>query len=230
MQIVSGNIFDVRVAVYHFIKPQSPHQFITFPMIHVGDPEYYQEITRKLAQCDIVLYEGISSKKVGLVISAYESLAKHLDLGLQREELTKQGLDNVDFIHADLSKQEFEGYWRRIPLHQRMLFKGVVLLAYLTAVVELDKRTLACRLSMDLRDEHPALMLGKKNKIDELIVKKRDRRLIHHIERQVKLHEGTSKVIGVLYGARHVQAIMKYLLDEQKYEVKDTEWVTAFHT
>ncbi|HAS44455.1 MAG TPA: hypothetical protein DCS93_28510 [Microscillaceae bacterium] len=230
MQIVSGNALDVRVAVYHFIKPNSPHQFITFPMIHVGEPRFYQEIARRLAQCDIVLYEGINSKKGGLGISSYESLAKHLGLGLQRQELKKQGLkqlEKVEFIHADLSKQEFEGYWRKIPLYQRMFYNGYTFLAHLAAMVELDRQLIAKELSINLRDESPGFM-GKKNKIDDLIVRKRDRRLIHHIERQTKIHEGTPKVIGIVYGAYHIQTIMQYLLDQQHYVVKDANWVIAF--
>lgn len=230
MQIVSGNALDVRVAVYHFTKPQSPHQFITFPMIHIGEPKFYQEIARCLVQCDIVLYEGINSQKGSVGVASYESLAKHLGLGLQREELKKHGLEHVELIHADLSKQEFEGYWRRIPLHQRIFYKGFTFFAYLAAMAEVDRQMVAKESTLNLRDWSVSLTPGKKNKIDELIMDKRDRRLIHHIERQVKLHEGTPKVIGILYGARHVQAIMKYLIDGQKYEAKDAEWVIAFHT
>jgi len=226
MQIVSGNALDVRVAVYHFTKPNSPHQFITFPMIHIGEPQFYQEIARRLAQCDIVLYEGIAAKKGIFAIKSYESIAKHLELSLQREELTKQGLSHIDFIHADLSKQEFEGYWRKIPLHQRMFFNSLTFLAYVYTLTQTTRADLL-KTNMNLRDEVPNL-LGKKNKIDDLILRRRDQRLIHHMERQMKIHEGIPKIIGIVYGARHIQTIMQYLLDQQKYVVKDAAWVIVF--
>ncbi len=227
MQIVSGNALDTRVAIYHFTKPQSPHQFITFPMIHIGEPQFYQEIARKLTQCDIVLYEGIASKTGVLSIKSYESIARHLGLSIQREEIKKEELKQVEMIHADLSKQEFEGYWRKIPLHQRVLFNSMTLFSYFYTLTQVTRTDLLDNKSINLRDEIPYLM-GKKTKIDDLIMKKRDQRLIHHIERQVKIHQDTPKVIGILYGARHIQGIMQYLLDQQGFTVKDAEWVIAF--
>ncbi|OJJ21573.1 hypothetical protein BKI52_13600 [marine bacterium AO1-C] len=228
MQIVSGNALDVRVAVYHFTKLNSPHQFITFPMIHIGEPQFYQEVARRLAQCDIVLYEGITAKKGIFAIKSYESIAKHLGLSLQREELKKKGLEHVEFIHADLSKQEFEGYWKKIPLHQRMFFNSITFLAYIYTLTQSTRADLVKDNNINLRDEVPNLF-GKQKKIDDLILRRRDQRLIHHMERQIKIYANTPKVIGIVYGARHIQTIMQYLLDQQGYTVKDADWITAFH-
>lgn len=83
------------------------------------------------------------------------------------------------------------------------------------------------RLSM--RDELPDLF-GKGSKINELFIKKRDRRLIHHMERQMNIHAKEPKTIGILFGAIHILAVMKYLIDELNYKVKSAEWLIAFVT
>ena len=75
-----------------------------------------------------------------------------------------------------------------------------------------------------MRDELPVLF-GKGSKIDELFIKKRDRRLIHHMERQMKIHAGVPKTIGVLFGALHIPAVMKFLIDDLGYKVKSAEWL-----
>lgn len=69
--------------------------------------------------------------------------------------------------------------------------------------------------------------------MDALLVDERDRHLIRQIE---SLHNAaTSKVgttdvqtIGILYGAWHMRAVMRFLLDDLKYRVADAEWITVF--
>ena len=135
MEILSGNSLDLRVAVRHLIKDDSPHQFMLFPMVHVGEPEFYQEIQRRLAQCDIVLYEGISSSKGTMGIKSYELVAEEAGLSLQRDKLSRTDLGHVELVCADLYKQEFEGYWQRIPLHERVLFNSLTLVQHLFAMI-----------------------------------------------------------------------------------------------
>lgn len=227
MEIVSGNALDLRIAVYHFTKPNSPHQFITFPMVHVGSSEFYQKIAQKLIPCDIVLYEGIKSKKGSLGIRSYELVAQHLGLSLQKEALETSRLKHIEFIHADLRKQEFEGYWRQIPLQQRMLFNIWTFAQHIYAMASINKEKIANNMRINLRGES-AVLFGENSKIDELFLKKRDQRLMHHMERQIELHKNTPKTFGILFGARHIQTIMRYLIDEQAYVVKQAGWVVVF--
>jgi hypothetical protein len=227
MEILSGNSFDLRSAVYTFTHPTLPHQFITFPMVHIGDPTFYHQVHQRLHQCDIILYEGINSRMGSLGIKAYELLAKNLGLALQKTELKKQGLEHTELICADLYKQEFEGYWKKIPLHERVFYNGFMFIQHLYQMASVTKDIIANNLTLTLREDASSFT---SEHLQDLIIKKRDRRLIHHIERQMDIHQGVTKTIGVVFGAVHIQAVMRYLIDQHKYKVKDAEWLIVFHT
>jgi hypothetical protein len=52
MQIVELSSFALRSAVTRFKKDGSSVEFALFPMIHVGERSYYDDIHRRLAGCD----------------------------------------------------------------------------------------------------------------------------------------------------------------------------------
>ena len=44
MQFIEKNSFNVRSAVYRLKRDGSALEFLIFPTIHVGSPEFYDEI------------------------------------------------------------------------------------------------------------------------------------------------------------------------------------------
>ena len=62
MQFIEKNSFNVRSVVYSLKKDGSRLEFLIFPMIHVGSTEFYDEISRRLASCDLILAEGEAIK------------------------------------------------------------------------------------------------------------------------------------------------------------------------
>ena len=64
--------------------------------------------------------------------------------------------------------------------------------------------------------------------LDTLLVDERDRQLITNLK---KLHDSQrqdKKVVGVVYGARHMRNAIRFLLVGLKYRVAKAEWVTVF--
>jgi hypothetical protein len=41
-------------------------EFILFPMIDIGSQELHDEVSERLAKCDLILAEGVDSKKASL--------------------------------------------------------------------------------------------------------------------------------------------------------------------
>jgi hypothetical protein len=39
-------------------------RFVLFPMLHVGAPSFYEEVTRRLQACDLVMTEGIRGRSL----------------------------------------------------------------------------------------------------------------------------------------------------------------------
>ena len=105
MQFIEKNSFNVRSAVYRLKKEGTGLEFLLFPMIHVGSREFYEEVSRRLSSCDLILAEGVKSRKANILTLSYRVVKKirRMDLVTQQEGM------NVDrFARKD---SEF-GYGR----------------------------------------------------------------------------------------------------------------------
>jgi len=54
------------------------------------------------------------------------------------------------------------------------------------------------------------------------------RRLITHLQKLYDSHRQDKKIVGVVYGARHMRNIIRFLLGRLNYRVAKAEWVTVF--
>jgi hypothetical protein len=76
MQFIEKNSFNVRSAIYHLKKDDTGLEFLLFPMIHVGSQAFYDEVSRRLAACDLILAEGVNSKKANILTLSYRIVNK----------------------------------------------------------------------------------------------------------------------------------------------------------
>lgn len=109
MQFIEKNSFNVRSAIYRLQKDGEGLEFVLFPMIHVGSKEFYDEVSDRLAKCDLILAEGIDSKKANLLTRSYRIVKKirRMDLVTQQE-----GMKVASFRHklmnADMEGRAFD--------------------------------------------------------------------------------------------------------------------------
>ena len=82
MQFIEKSFSGVRAAVYRLERSDWGLQFLVCPMIHIGSPDYYVEIQRRLTTCEAVLYEGVSSRRAHFLTRSYRLVTKRRDLGL----------------------------------------------------------------------------------------------------------------------------------------------------
>jgi hypothetical protein len=59
MQILEATDFAVRSAVLHLTRRTTPLRFEVFPMIHIGEPAFYEEVATRLRRCDLIIAEGV---------------------------------------------------------------------------------------------------------------------------------------------------------------------------
>jgi hypothetical protein len=88
MQFIEKNSFNVRSAVYHLKKDGAP-DFLLFPMIHVGSQTFYDDIAQRLMTCDLILAEGVASKRAHLLTLSYRIIKRirRMDLVTQQDAL-----------------------------------------------------------------------------------------------------------------------------------------------
>ena len=94
-------------------------------MIHIGSPDYYNEIKSKLDGYDFIIFEGVKSSKVRLLTASYRYLTRRKKLGLitQKEGLSLRNYKSK-LIHGDVDSIEFNN-WEMIPKYQRALFFNI---------------------------------------------------------------------------------------------------------
>jgi hypothetical protein len=89
MQIIEVSDLGVRSAVIWLQRRETPMRFVLFPMLHLGTPSFYAEVTRRLRACDLVVAEGIRGRSIQ---ASALTLTYRLSGGARRGGLVVQGL------------------------------------------------------------------------------------------------------------------------------------------
>ncbi|WP_282606037.1 hypothetical protein [Pelagibius sp. Alg239-R121] len=230
MQIIESTPWAVRSAVMHLESNSDTASFTLFPMIHVGEPAFYSEVTRRLEACDTILCEGIKSPVGNLLTMSYRFYADvpRVDLVLQNNQLNLSKFEER-LVHADVTGSAFEKRWSELPFWQRY---GLPLAAPLFGLYMRHFGTradVATGMSMNLKKtRHESLEGPDLGQAGEIILDWRDRHLIDVIAREQAKSDGKKLNIGVLFGARHMRAVLRHLLWVRGFKVVESEWVTVF--
>jgi len=229
MQFIEKNSFNVRSAIYHLKKDGVGLEFLLFPMIHVASQNFYNEIGRRLTACDLILAEGVASKRASLLTLSYRIVKgiKRMDLVTQRDGLTMSNLrDKV--VNSDMTGRAFDERWSSLPLFLRAQLFLLIPVYAVYLLLFGTRETLAENIALeDLPSDDETLFENEDfSRLDSLVIDERDRRLIDHIQ---GLNDSNgNKLIGVVYGARHMRSAINFLMSNLNYHVAKAEWVTVF--
>lgn len=221
----------VRSALLRFRRRGTALSFELYPMVHLGEPAFYREVTARLrASCDLVIAEGVQgSSAVRALTRSYRSLAGHERLGLVVQDIDFATL-GVPVVFPDMTGEEFDGRWRRLPLRERAAVAALVP-AYIAGMRLLGtRRFLARHLQLeDLPSDAEEESADFSPEMDDLVVHRRDRLLIDAVTRVHQARSGRTEpfTAGILYGAGHMRAVTTALMD-LGYRPAGSEWLTVF--
>jgi hypothetical protein len=232
MQFVEKNSFNLRAAVYSLKKDSSGLEFVVFPMIHVGSREYYKEITRRLATCDLILVEGLNSKKAAILTLSYRFIKKirRMDLITQNEGIRLDEFRN-EIKNADMDAKAFDERWSSLPITLRLQLFVFVPVFVLYLFVFGTREILASNLVIEdlpTSEEEDLSEDESLSTLDSLVVDERDRRLLEHIASVDDERGQNPQRIGILYGAFHMRRVMPFLMQKLNYRVVKADWVKVF--
>lgn len=231
MQFIEKNGFDLRSAIYRLGRDKDGLEFILFPMIHVGEKRFYEEVQRRLGECDLIFVEGVNSNKIKMLVLTYKVIEriKGFDLVTQHALSLSEFGDRI--INTDMDGAVFDANWSSLPLRLRaLMFVAVPVLAvylYLRGTRSFIAEHLAFD-DLPSRDEILMSDDGDWDKFEDVLVARRDRVLVDRIGQLDEEQRGQKKVVGILYGAGHMRTVARFLLSELKYRVTKAEWVTVF--
>src|SRR5215469_14280173 len=121
MQLIEVSMTGVRAAAISLKAPDTAMRIILFPMVHLGSASYYQSVTARLAECDMIVAEGISgaSATASALTLAYRLPARNRRLGLNVQGIDLAGL-GIPVLRPDMTARQFRAGWRSVPLLHRL--------------------------------------------------------------------------------------------------------------
>lgn len=231
MQFIEKNSFNVRSAIYQLKKEDSEIEFTLFPMVHIGSENFYQQIAEKPSQCDLILAEGVGSKKANFLTISYRivKLIKRVDLITQNEGI-KLSQFKDEIFNADISGKDFDKSWTSMSFYFRfLLFIFIPFYSIYMTVFGLREIIAENIATEDLPDSKETLFQDDNTeKLDEVLVGERDKILIENIKRAISDNQEIKKKIGILYGAVHMRNIVSFLMNDLNYKIADSEWLVVF--
>ena len=231
MQFIEKNSFNVRSAVYRLKKDGSALEFLIFPMIHVGSSEFYDEISRRLASCDLILAEGVNSRRANLLTLSYRIVKRirRMELVTQHDGMRIESF-RAKILNTDIDGAAFDKRLSSLPLFLRAQLVVLVPVFVIYLFLFGTRETLAENIALDdLPSEEDESLSDDEDweLLDSLIIDERDRILIEHVAR-LEAEQTEAKQIGIVYGAGHMRNTIRFLMQKLNYRVAKAEWIKVF--
>jgi hypothetical protein len=198
-------------------------------MVHVGDERFYKETYDEAFSHDVVLVEGVRSSVSRNLTRSYRWL-NFAKLGLVRQPKTPpEESVTARIVRADLTTDEFQHEWRKVSLLLRAAFLFAAPLYGLHRRFFASRQRLARNMCLeDLQSADEILSWSPIfEPVNHSIIHARDKRLIECMAAELDSTNGAEKRIAVVYGARHMRAVLRELARRGFY-CSDSSWRTIF--
>ncbi|MEO4000773.1 hypothetical protein [Mesorhizobium sp. CAU 1732] len=229
MQILETSPLGLRAAHTVFVSRDSSVSVTLYPMVHVGEDQFYRQVFEKAFFSDVVLTEGLRSSVNRNLTRSYRWLDfRKLRLVRQPRTPTQENVP-ARIVLADLAPEEFHHEWRKIPLWIRLFVAVLAPLYGIYLRYFASRERLAENMSLEDR-KSAAEILGWSGEVESLenaLLHSRDKRLVECLARELDSSSGETKQIAVVYGAQHMRAVLRELSRRGFYSAGST-WHTIF--
>lgn len=225
MQYIESSVIGLRSAIITLRRTGSALRFTVFPMVHVGEPDFYHEVAARVRTCDLIVAEGAPSGEFPIQEWMSSIRWDHLV-----DQLTALDLESLGVpIQWEYQAPEQPGSAR-----QDMTAKIVDSAAAVT-LRALGRYGNPLGLpSLEQADEHDDRWMYREpgrfaRFLQERFPDNRDAQLVRalgviHRERYTEPIN-----IAVVYGAAHIPAVVDYLSETFRYRVQRAEWLIVAH-
>lgn len=228
MQFIEDSVIGVRSAVITLSRRETPLRFQLYPMLHIGDPGYYREVTRRLRDCDLIVAEGApSTLAVRALTLSYRLAHRSKRLNVEAENIDLLALGKPIVI-PDMSSEDFEAGWRRVPLWMRAVVMISAPVYGLWLAVFGTRRWIGKHGSIeDLHSNQEVLRALDDDPLEKLLLDDRDKLLVDELLRIHAERHTEAITVAVVYGAEHMRTVTSALHAAHRYVARDAEWVSV---
>jgi len=224
MQFIESSITGLRSAVITLTHRKSPARFILFPMVHVGEQQFYDEVAVRARLCQLIVAEGIPSQYV----PAQEWMARHRGGHLVDQVAALR----LETLGVPVRWEEPELDDRPKSPREQLMSRAVD--AAGAATIGLirkftDPRDLPGVDQAEEYDESAENLTGSRlNRLLEYNIKTvRDAKLVRVLGEIHHDRAAEPLSVGVVFGAAHMPAVTSYLCGQLGYIAASAEWLTV---
>ncbi len=213
----------MRSSVTVFRHPRTPLRFVVIPTIHIGRPDYYRQIAERLAKCHLVVaeqYDGPSSTGLAYVTALRLSLQRRYGT-LVHQDIDYQAL-GVPVVWPD--GELLPGRRRRLPLVGWLDL--ALMVPFLTVAMAVGGRDWLLRRNFEISDDSEPRM--RSSAMHRVLLEERDALLVTAVTDIDRERNGQPIDVGVAYGAAHLPAVVRALVDRLGYRPeRGGQWLVA---
>jgi len=230
MQLIEVSVTGVRSAVITLQAAGTPMRIILFPMIHVGTRDFYESVTARLADCHVIVAEGITGRSVTVwaLTLAYRLPARRRRLALTVQQIDYASL-GIPVLRPDITGQQFRKRWRSVPALQRLAVWCLVPPYALAFALRGTRRTFSRHLGVDDLPTHLEIQARQATpELTEVMLDHRDTCLVDCLTSVHQARQTETIDVAVVYGADHMPAVTHELLRRFGYRPRTAQWLTVF--
>jgi hypothetical protein len=225
MQFIESSIIGLRSAVTTFTRPATPLRFTLFPMVHVGEQRFYDEVAARARLCQVIVAEGTPSQ----FVPAQEWMAQHR-WGPFVDQVTALRLESLGVPVC----------WEATPDHrpkspaEDLIYRvsDVVGAATLGLARKfINPRILNSVDQAETYDESAGNLTGGwfDRNFEYNVRTVRDARLTGRLDEIHHDRAAEPVSAGVIFGAAHMPVIAAHLCGKLGYIAASSEWLTVAH-
>jgi hypothetical protein len=223
MQFIESSIIGLRSAVITLTRRTTPLTFVLFPMVHVAEQQFYDEVAVRARSCQLIVAEGVQSR----FVPAQEWMARHhrghlVDqaAALRLETLgvpvhwetdpgarMKSALDHLKFHATDAVGAATVGLARKF----------------------IDPLALPSVEQAEAYDDDYLTGSWFDRMVEYNARVRRDPGLVCTLDAIYRDRAAEPMRTGVIWGAAHMPAVTAYLCGELGYKATSAEWLTVAH-
>jgi len=239
---------ETAIVSFRPVTPPGGVQVDLVAAVHVADKRYYEELNKRFAGYDVVLYELVAPEGTRIPKGGRKdkggNLVSAVQVGMKNVLELDYQLDDIDytrknFVHADLSPDEFlksmhdhnEGF---ADIVARLVAMGIAKEAsgkgdndvnLLLALFDSNRAVALKRAVAEQFEDSEEALAILDGPSGSTLIGQRNKRALEVLKKQ--LAAGKKKV-AIFYGGGHMQDMEKHLRAEFGLKPDKTEWLRAW--
>jgi len=225
MQFLESSIIGLRSAVITLTRRATPLRFVLFPLVHVAEQQFYDEVAARARLCQLLVAEGAAARDV----PAQNWMARH-----HRGHLVDQGaalrLESLGVPvrwEAEPDTGPRPGSGR--PVSRTADIAGAATIGLIRKFI--DPVDLPGVDQAEAYDQSAESLAGNwfERLLEHNISTVRDARLLRVLDEIHRDRAAEPVKAGVVFGAGHMPAVVDHLCGQLGYIAAHAEWLTVAH-